>query len=90
VRGILLSGGISAFFAFFVTPVLIRFLAKKGYGQIIRDDGPTSHHVKRGTPTMGGLVLIAASLAGYLNLDDYFSATSHWFNHWARNCWLYR
>ena len=65
VRGILLSGGISAFFAFFVTPVLIRFLAKKGYGQIIRDDGPTSHHVKRGTPTMGGLVLIAASLAGY-------------------------
>ncbi|CAB4954234.1 unannotated protein [freshwater metagenome] len=65
MRGILLSGGISAFFAFFVTPVLIRFLAKKGYGQIIRDDGPTSHHVKRGTPTMGGLVLIAASLAGY-------------------------
>ena len=65
VRGILLSGGISAFFAFFVTPVLIRFLANKGYGQIIRDDGPTSHHVKRGTPTMGGLVLIAASLAGY-------------------------
>ena len=65
VRGILLSGGISAFFAFFVTPILIRLLAKKGYGQIIRDDGPTSHHVKRGTPTMGGLVLIAASLAGY-------------------------
>lgn len=65
MRGILLSGGISAFFAFFVTPVLIRFLAKRGYGQIIRDDGPTSHHVKRGTPTMGGLVLIAASLAGY-------------------------
>jgi phospho-N-acetylmuramoyl-pentapeptide-transferase len=65
VRGILLSGGISAFFAFFATPALIRFLAKKGYGQIIRDDGPTSHHVKRGTPTMGGLVLIAATLVGY-------------------------
>ena len=65
VRGILLSGGISALFAFFATPALIRFLAKKGYGQIIRDDGPTSHHVKRGTPTMGGLVLIAATLVGY-------------------------
>lgn len=65
MRGILLSGGISALVAFFATPVLIRFLAKKGYGQIIRDDGPTSHHVKRGTPTMGGLVLIAATIVGY-------------------------
>jgi len=65
VRGILLSGGISAIFAFFATPGLIRLLAKKGYGQIIRDDGPTSHHVKRGTPTMGGLALIAAMLVGY-------------------------
>ncbi|NBQ59526.1 MAG: phospho-N-acetylmuramoyl-pentapeptide-transferase [Actinobacteria bacterium] len=67
MRGILLSGGISALFAFFATPALIRFLAKKGYGQIIRDDGPTSHHVKRGTPTMGGLVLIASTLAGYFS-----------------------
>ena len=38
---------------------------KKGYGQLIRDDGPTSHHVKRGTPTMGGLVIIAAVLVAY-------------------------
>ncbi len=67
MRGILLSGGISALFAFFATPALIRFLAKKGYGQIIRDDGPTSHHVKRGTPTMGGLVLIAATIVGYFS-----------------------
>ena len=37
----------------------------KGYGQLIRDDGPTSHHVKRGTPTMGGLVIIAAVLIAY-------------------------
>ena len=67
MRGILLSGGISALFAFFATPALIRFLVKRGYGQIIRDDGPTSHHVKRGTPTMGGLVLIASTLAGYFS-----------------------
>lgn len=67
MRGILLSGGISALFAFFATPALIRFLAKKGYGQIIRDDGPTSHHEKRGTPTMGGLVLIAATIVGYFS-----------------------
>ena len=44
------------------TRLAILVLVKKGYGQLIRDDGPTSHHVKRGTPTMGGLVIIAAVL----------------------------
>ncbi len=47
------------------TRVAIRVLVKKGYGQLIRDDGPTSHHVKRGTPTMGGTVIILASLVAY-------------------------
>jgi len=65
VKGILLSGAISAIFAFFATPALIKLLAKKGYGQIIRDDGPTTHHVKRGTPTMGGISLITAAITGY-------------------------
>ncbi len=65
MRGILLSGAIASIFAFFATPLLIKLLTKKGYGQIIRDDGPTTHQVKRGTPTMGGLVLITAVLVGY-------------------------
>jgi len=65
VRGILLSGAIASIFAFFATPLLIKLLTKKGYGQIIRDDGPTTHQVKRGTPTMGGLVLITAVVVGY-------------------------
>ena len=65
MRGILLAGGISALFAFFATPVLIKYLAKKGFGQFIREDGPTTHHTKRGTPTMGGLILISASTLGY-------------------------
>lgn len=47
------------------TPLAIRFLVKRGYGQLIRDDGPTSHHTKRGTPTMGGIVVIAAVVIGY-------------------------
>jgi phospho-N-acetylmuramoyl-pentapeptide-transferase len=67
LRGILLSGGIAAIFAFFLTPTLIKLLAKKDYGQSIRDDGPTSHHVKRGTPTMGGLALILTMLVGYFS-----------------------
>ena len=37
----------------------------KSYGQFIRDDGPTSHHTKRGTPTMGGTVVVAAVLLSY-------------------------
>jgi phospho-N-acetylmuramoyl-pentapeptide-transferase len=49
----------------FGTPLLIRFLAKRGYGQVIRDDGPTSHHTKRGTPTMGGIVIIVATVLAY-------------------------
>ena len=65
MRGILLAGGISALFAFFATPVLIKYLSKKGFGQFIREDGPTTHHTKRGTPTMGGLILISASTLGY-------------------------
>jgi phospho-N-acetylmuramoyl-pentapeptide-transferase len=66
MRQILISGAVALFFALFGTPVLIRFLAKRGYGQIIRDDGPASHHIKRGTPTMGGLIIIFAAIVGYL------------------------
>ena len=38
---------------------------KKGYGQFIRDDGPTAHHTKRGTPTMGGVVIVATVVVAY-------------------------
>jgi phospho-N-acetylmuramoyl-pentapeptide-transferase len=66
VRGILISGAFAFLFSLFATPAFIKFLARKGYGQQIRDDGPKTHHVKRGTPTMGGIVLIAATVLGYL------------------------
>ena len=65
MKGILLSGAISAFLAFFATPFFIKFLTKKGYGQMIREDGPTTHHLKRGTPTMGGVILVVATIIGY-------------------------
>lgn len=65
MREILIAGAIALFMSLFGTPVLIQVLAKKGYGQIIRDDGPSSHHTKRGTPTMGGIIIIFASLVGY-------------------------
>ena len=47
------------------TPLLIRFLHRREYGQFIREDGPQGHFTKRGTPTMGGLVIILAAVLGY-------------------------
>jgi phospho-N-acetylmuramoyl-pentapeptide-transferase len=51
--------------ALFGTPVAIRIFTRRGYGQEIRSDGPAGHSGKRGTPTMGGTVIIIASLVGY-------------------------
>ncbi|MCX6430633.1 MAG: phospho-N-acetylmuramoyl-pentapeptide-transferase [Actinobacteria bacterium] len=66
MREILISGAVALFVSLFGTPFLIRLLARRGYGQIIRDDGPSSHHTKRGTPTMGGVIIIFAGLTGFL------------------------
>ena len=65
MRVILIAGAMALLFSLFGTPLLISFLAKRGYGQVIRDDGPTSHHTKRGTPTMGGIVIIVATVFAY-------------------------
>jgi phospho-N-acetylmuramoyl-pentapeptide-transferase len=41
-------------------PAIIDLLrVKQGKGQPIREDGPQSHLIKRGTPTMGGLMILA-------------------------------
>ena len=62
---ILIAGTLALFLSLFGTPVLIKALGRRGYGQFIRDDGPQTHHVKRGTPTMGGIMIIFASIASY-------------------------
>jgi phospho-N-acetylmuramoyl-pentapeptide-transferase len=66
VKTIVLAGSIALLVTLLGTRLAIRVLVRKGYGQLIRDDGPTSHHTKRGTPTMGGLVIITAVLVAYL------------------------
>ncbi|NGN66451.1 phospho-N-acetylmuramoyl-pentapeptide-transferase [Streptomyces sp. A7024] len=65
MRQILFSGALGLFFSLIGTPLLIRLLASRGYGQMIRDDGPQAHHSKRGTPTMGGIAFILATLVAY-------------------------
>jgi phospho-N-acetylmuramoyl-pentapeptide-transferase len=65
VISILFGGAVSMVLTLIGTRWAITLLARRGYGQEIRDDGPTSHHTKRGTPTMGGTVFIAATIVGY-------------------------
>ena len=62
---LLVAGALSLGFTLFLTPLFIRLFTRLGWGQFIRDDGPQSHHVKRGTPTMGGLIFIIGSIFGY-------------------------
>jgi phospho-N-acetylmuramoyl-pentapeptide-transferase len=66
VRTIIITGMVSLLFALFGTPVAIRVLKRRGYGQPIRVEGPKTHETKRGTPTMGGAVIVLASLVGYV------------------------
>ena len=80
MKEILIAGVIALIFSFFGTPVLIKLLARRGYGQMIRDDGPQSHQTKRGTPTMGGIAIILSTIVGYaaahLILGIAFSASA--------------
>ena len=48
----------SLVFILFFGKTFIRFIAKQKYGQIIREEGPQSHLEKKGTPTMGGLLIL--------------------------------
>ena len=69
VRALLTAGALSLAFTLFLTPLFIRLFTRLGWGQFIRDDGPKSHHVKRGTPTMGGIIFILGSALRVLHRD---------------------
>ncbi|MEQ9813613.1 MAG: phospho-N-acetylmuramoyl-pentapeptide-transferase [Azospirillaceae bacterium] len=61
--------------AFIVGPRLIRWLkARQGAGQPIREDGPESHFSKRGTPTMGGLMILLGITVSVLLWGDLSNA----------------
>jgi len=70
VKTILVASFVALALSLFGTPLAIRAFRRKGYGQLIRDDGPEAHQTKRGTPTMGGTVIVIAAVAGYF--------ASHW------------
>jgi phospho-N-acetylmuramoyl-pentapeptide-transferase len=66
VRGVLVASGFGLIISILLTPVAIRLFRRQGLGQEIRDDGPESHLSKKGTPTMGGTVIVASTVGGYL------------------------
>lgn len=66
MTGILVAAAVSLLISLFGTPLLIRLLRRRGYGQHIREEGPEAHHDKRGTPTMGGITIIIGAVVGYL------------------------
>jgi phospho-N-acetylmuramoyl-pentapeptide-transferase len=49
-----------------VGPFFIRFLRERAYGQQIREEGPQHHIGKQGTPTMGGVLIVAAASVAVL------------------------
>lgn len=65
MRAILLAGGVAMAFTLLATPAFVWLFRKIGWGQYIREDGPVTHHTKRGTPTMGGIAIILATILGY-------------------------
>jgi len=66
---LLIAGSIAMFTSLIGCWFLIRVLVRYGIGQPIRDDGPQGHRFKSGTPTMGGIAVVAAATVGYVGSD---------------------
>lgn len=58
MKDLLIAGGVALLVAILGTPLLISELRVRGIGQQIREDGPSGHFSKAGTPTMGGLAIM--------------------------------
>jgi len=65
VKSVLIAAMTALIVSLLGTPAVVKLFRRLGYGQEIREDGPKSHATKRGTPTMGGAVIIAAAVVGY-------------------------
>jgi phospho-N-acetylmuramoyl-pentapeptide-transferase len=66
VIGILIASAVSLVCSLIGTPLAIRAFRRQGLGQLIQIDLPDSHQTKRGTPTMGGTVIILGAVIAYL------------------------
>jgi phospho-N-acetylmuramoyl-pentapeptide-transferase len=65
VKTVLVAALVSLLCSILLTPLTVVYFRKRGFGQEIRMDGPPTHFVKRGTPTMGGVAIIGSTIIGY-------------------------
>src|SRR2546421_6960878 len=72
---ILIAGMASVFICVFLGPRFIEYLRRREFGQHIREEGPSGHAVKAGTPTMGGIVLFVAVSVPFLILSKHDRAS---------------
>jgi phospho-N-acetylmuramoyl-pentapeptide-transferase len=70
VLKILVGGTAAMLICIFLAPRFIEWLREKSFGQYIREEGPTGHQKKAGTPTMGGLIIFVAISVPFLLLWD--------------------
>jgi phospho-N-acetylmuramoyl-pentapeptide-transferase len=63
---LLYAAGVSLAVSMVLGPVIIPVLRRLKFGQSIRQEGPESHYAKAGTPTMGGVIILAALLVSTL------------------------
>jgi phospho-N-acetylmuramoyl-pentapeptide-transferase len=68
---VLIAGTASLLICIFLSPRFIAFIREREFGQHIREEGPEGHHTKAGTPTMGGIIILAAVAVPFLILTDY-------------------
>jgi len=66
VRAVIVAAVVAFFATIALTPVAIRLFSRLRAGQPIRTDGPKTHLSKKGTPTMGGVVFILATVIAYV------------------------
>jgi phospho-N-acetylmuramoyl-pentapeptide-transferase len=68
---VLIAGLIAMVAAVVIGPKFIELLRTRNLGQQIRAEGPSTHIVKQGTPTMGGLLILASAVVPFLFLSQY-------------------
>jgi phospho-N-acetylmuramoyl-pentapeptide-transferase len=68
---VLVAGLIAMVAAVVIGPKFIELLRTRNLGQQIRAEGPSTHIVKQGTPTMGGLLILASAVVPFLFLSQY-------------------
>jgi phospho-N-acetylmuramoyl-pentapeptide-transferase len=68
---VLIAGTAALLICIFLSPKFIAFLQQREFGQFIREEGPAKHHVKAGTPTMGGIIIVFSISIPFLILSEY-------------------